>query len=322
MEFMANQKKKNAIKKIARQIGVMPGLIIVSLTLLSGCQNVNSLLLKTQRLGLPENGTTSLALPLPQYVVGESFTFSDNRKQTVVEIQSDKVIWKTNNGVVRTTYRNPFIPYLDWKSKYSIATSESDADNTMLWPPIPGKIEYFKFNRTIQQADNPNSKSYSQIWECKSLGEKEITTPAGAFNTIHVDCTRYYPTKLNTRQVRSFYYSPELGYYASRVDKYKSGARKEINITKHEFDTSILSDEGKQALGKIVQSLLENGKSGQQKMWVNVSRDMKVAIQVDERTTVDGKICRDYKGVFFVEGRNMTNNRKACRHDSGLWIQA
>jgi hypothetical protein len=109
---------------------VMVGAIIVW----SGCQTPQQ-----SQINLKTGGPHLPAAALPNYTVGEYFTFDDGTKTMVAEVSGEWVTWQHNNGTVSKHYRNFVIPALNWTSSKRQSKAKTTANANLLWPLSVGK---------------------------------------------------------------------------------------------------------------------------------------------------------------------------------------
>ena len=92
-----------------------------------------------------EAGPKLAPATLPRYTVGESFEFSDGRRETVIHVQGKKVTWLNNRGNKITRYHNFLVPPLAWETRTRKSSAETNATPEMLWPLVVGKNQKFEF---------------------------------------------------------------------------------------------------------------------------------------------------------------------------------
>lgn len=265
--------------------------------------------------------SAAMGEPLPEFVIGEKFIFDDKRSETVIAIDGDVVTWQTSNGVTRSSYKNPMLPYLRWWGDGNVGRIEGNVTPTTLWPIRQGlHVRYWTY--VFESQPGRSEQRYTQDWECSVEAKAKTTVPAGTFDTRKVTCYRTYSGYL--RQTRTFHYAPSLGYYVSRHDESISNGTSDRKLVAHEFDTSVLPDTDKKALVAQVQSALSRGETGKTASWQDSSKRVSVRIIPSEieKQGPEGKTCRSYDGVFTVSGKTITNHRRACLGKNGVWLTA
>lgn len=153
-----------------------------------------------------------------RYMVGDTFTF-DNPQETwtVVAIEGERVIWRSDRGDEQVTGHDPLMPALEWKFVGQGGGRRVFSDiNGSLFPLKKGNlltytsnVENWKLKDGLR--DRPQSWQYN--WSCNVAGTEKMEVPAGAFDTYKIVCGRYKPSELE------FFYAPRIGYFVvMRID--------------------------------------------------------------------------------------------------------
>lgn len=285
---------------------------IISVLLLGACAEIQKL------------RPSELALPLaavPDYALGELYVYDDGRTETVIAKEGAILTWRTNNGVVRKTYRNFAIPYLNWQTATRRGTSKTDAKPNMLWPLQVGNTGNFNFTRTAEDNDGKNSRQYKQSWQCKVDGTETVRITLGSYDTFKIVCHRY--NGKTWRQTRTFNYAPLIGHYVLRRDNYRSGPSARRELVSYGFNSSVFSASDQQRLTKTVQKALSKNKNGDISYWRSAKGSANIGINpMTTQTNSKGLVCRSYEGVFSDNQRIRTNRRYACRRADGVWVHS
>jgi len=280
--------------------------------LLGGCAEI-------QKLKSPE-----LVLPLtalPDYAQGEQYIYDNGNSETVIAKEGNILTWRTNNGIVRKTYRNFTIPYLNWQTATRRGSSETDARPDMLWPLKVGNTESFNFTRNAADNDGKNSRTYKQIWQCKVEGTETVRIALGSYDTFKIVCHRY--NGKTWRQTRTYNYAPLIGHYVLRRDSFLSGPSDRRELVSYGFNSSVFSVAEQQSLTKAVQDTLSNNKNGEISYWRGSKGSPRIGINpLTLETNSKGLTCRSYEGVFSDTQRIRTNRRYACRRADGVWVHS
>ncbi len=286
--------------------------IISLVLLLGGCAEIR----------MPDS--PDLVLPpaaIPDYAVGERYIYDNGRSETVIAKEGDILTWRTNNGVVRKTYRNFTIPYLSWQTATRRGDSKTNAKPDMLWPLRVGNAASFNFIRTAEDNDGGNRREYRQTWQCKVEGAETVRIALGSYDTFKIVCHRY--NGKTWRQTRVFNYSPLIGHYVLRRDSYLSGPSDRRELVSYGFDSSVFSTAEQQDLMKTVQRALSNNRNGEITYWRGTGGGPGIGINpLSKETNSGGLTCRRYEGVFSDNQRIRTNRRYACRRPDGLWVHS
>ena len=290
-------------------------LIMVSAIIaLSGCQTGKSLL-KTENEG-PQLSVAAL----PNYTVGEYFTFDDGSSRMVAAVSGEWVTWQYKTGTVTKGYRNFIIPALTWTSVHRHSEGKTTAPADLLWPLAVGKKGTYDFQKTISKHDGTESNELSRSWSCSVKGTERVKVPAGTFDTYVIACNRYSSTSHKWRASRRFYYAPELGHYVMQEDRYRSRPDKKRELVSYGFRSIVLSKKDQIMLNRTLQKALSNNADGIASKWTSITGEVTaMLIPTSSYKASSGEECREYHSVYNVKGRIRKNVRKVCREPDGHW---
>jgi hypothetical protein len=244
-------------------------LIMVSAIIaLSGCQTGKSLL-KTENEG-PQLSVAAL----PNYTVGEYFTFDDGSSRMVAAVSGEWVTWQYKTGTVTKGYRNFIIPALTWTSVHRHSEGKTTAPADLLWPLAVGKKGTYDFQQTISKHDGTESNELSRSWSCSVKGTERVKVPAGTFDTYVIACNRYSSTSHKWRASRRFYYAPELGHYVMQEDRYRSRPDKKRELVSYGFRSIVLSKKDQIMLNRTLQKALSNNADGIASKWTSITGEV------------------------------------------------
>jgi len=257
---------------------------------------------------------------LPDYTVGESFTFDDGRTDTVIDVRGDVVTWRDHLGIIRVKYRNFTIPDISWQNRTRRSTSQTTATPDMLWPLAVGNDARFEFQQTVEANDGSSKREYTQSWECAVAGTESLDVPAGTFNVFKIPCYRYTQGTSNWRQTRTFYYAPAVKHYVMRTDTYSSSPSRRRELVSYGFNSTALPENEQRALNAQLQNALNENADGVASNWRRDDGSLSVTL-TPLRTYQDAKgaKCREYSSDYNIRGRTRTNYRNVCKQDGGLW---
>jgi len=290
---------------------IMAGAIIIW----GGCQTPQQSLinLKTKEPLVPE-------ATLPDYAVGEYFTFDDGTTAMVTEISGELVTWEYNNGTVSKRYRNFIIPALTWTSAKKHSKAKTTANADMLWPLAVGKRSQYDFQRVISKHDGTDATRLSRSWNCTVEGTMRVSVTAGTFNTYVISCRRYSNTSHKWRATRSYYYAPDLGHYVIRKDTYRGRPDKKRELVSYGFNSTVIPKQDQIELNRTLQKVLSNNADGRAGTWISRTGELSAVLTpISSFTGRNGDECRDYHSVYNVNGRIRKNVRKVCRQPNGHW---
>jgi hypothetical protein len=306
---------------------------LAAIILITGCAKVDNYI-KDLNLNLggpttapkitPHVGPRLSPAPLPRYVAGESFTYDDGRRETVLRTKGKTVTWRLNRRTTATTYRNFVIPRLSWESRSRQGRSQSSAKPGMLWPLRVGNDRRFNTTRIIQKkqsgkatGQNPTNES-KRDWRCAVERTETITVPAGTFDTFRIACFRTRPDTYNWRQTRIYHYAPKLGHFVSRQDIYAGREGSRIQLTAAGFDSRALPRVQQRSLIRARNRALNKKRDNQRTTW-RQGRLTVVLTPTRSYRNAKGQKCRAYTSTYQLGDRTRTNHRKVCRNAKGRW---
>ena len=291
-------------------------LITVSLIILTvGCQTGKQPMINTyfDDLELSEAA-------LPDYSVGEFFSFDDGTTTVVTAASNEQITWRYNNGTTSTGYRNFILPALTWTGGNSHSKTTSTAPVDMLWPLATGNQGQYESHQIISKNNQIDTTENSRKWICAVEGTKRVSVPAGSFETYVIVCQRYSSTSNSWRATRRYYYAPVLGHYVMREDKFRSRPDQIRKLVTYGFNSTFLSEQDQINLNRKLQKTLTNNRDGIAGIWKNRPGDITaMLIPVSSYTGLNNSQCRDYYSVYSVKGRIRKNVRSVCRLSDGQW---
>jgi hypothetical protein len=291
-------------------------LITVSLFIVTGgCQTGQQSMVNTDSdmLELSEAA-------LPNYSVGEYFSYDDGTTTVVTAVSNEQVTWRYNNGATSTGFRNFILPALTWTSANSHSNATSTAPADLLWPLATGNQGQYESHQVISRDDEIESTEISRIWDCKVEGTERVNVPAGTFDTYVIDCKRYSSTNNSWRGTRRYYYAPDLGYYVIREDRLRSRSDRTRKLVNYGFNSTFLPKQEQINLNGKLQNSLSKNPDGIASTWKSKPGDITaMLVPVNSYTGINGTECRDYYSVYSVKGRIRKNVRSVCRQPDGQW---
>jgi len=285
--------------------------LIVSIAVLGGC-------VSTPFGGRP--GPKMSPAPMPGVEVGQSFIYSDGHRETVIAVKGDQVTWRSKNGIIRGSYRNPILPYHSWKSSTRRARGWIEGSPEFLWPMVTGKSGHFDLYRDVENNDGSNTRRYHQRWSCDVSNTKTVIWKKHPSNAYVVKCDRYYNGIW--RQRRFIDYVPAVGAVVAIKNEFRSSPSTLQELVRMEFDTSILQKSERASLFGVVQQVLQDPSPRSKRVWRASSHPVEVTVRsLDNYKSPDGRSCQHYVGSFRVQNRVLENFRTACRAQTGTWVQ-
>ena len=263
---------------------------------------------------------------LPRYAVGETFTFSDGRRETVVGVAGEKITWRDQSDATLVRYSNFLIPSLSWETRARQSKAETSAEPNLLWPLVVGKDDDFDFRQVIDRKNGglpPGRKrvgEWNLTWRCTVDRTEIVKVAAGTFDTYRVSCFRYRMATGEWRQTRTYNYAPEIGHYILREDKFASRPSRRIELVSYGFDSTQMAKADQISLNETLQMALNRNADGAGTKWTSAD-GLLTATLTPIRTYRDksGLECRKYTSTYDLHGRSRTNVRWVCPYTNGRW---
>lgn len=263
---------------------------------------------------------------LPRYAVGETFIFSDGRRETVLNTKGEAVTWRDHYGNTITRYKNFLIPPLSWESRTRKSTAVTDASPKWLWPLAVGRDGEFDFRQAIERKNGGSGKKpasrreLARSWRCSVDQTEKVQVVAGTFDAYRVSCFRFRLGTDEWRQTRTYYYAPAVGHYIMQEDHFADRPSRRIELVSHGFNSTVLPKSDQKTLNKTLQDVLSRNPDDVGTVWKSAARDLAVTL-TPIRTYKDksGAACRVYSSAYDLGDRMRTNFRDVCHGGDGFW---
>ncbi len=281
---------------------------------------------------IPQSSGSSLSsAPLPSYKQGTTFVYSDGKWETVMDTSPEMVTWSDYRNYVSSGPRDFTRRRTKWETKTRSGTRQYGprADlffksDTSLWPLRAGNIANYSETGTWVDKDGVET-SYQTEWSCEVDGTERVSVMAGEFDTWKIVCKRYYvsksKSKSNLREVKTWYYSAEVGHYVLTASKYyyeKKSRRQELLAVLPPLDD--IPAEARLEMKRCFQRALEFKKSGESVSWSNQQSGISgETLPVNTFKTPDGKYYRRYVQQLKLPGSHRTYYGLAVRGSDGVW---
>ena len=264
-------------------------------------------------------GLASKALPL--YAIGDTFVYSDGRTETVIEIDGDRVQWRSNDGTVVTAYRDFVLPAIHRETDLLNERTTVDVGPGVLWPLKAGREVSFtaKTELTHKVPSSPRSEFSSQ-WHCLVEPSQTVSVAAGTFDALRVACRTSTPYSHGPSE-RVWYYAPRIRHFVRREEKFERPA------SESHVELIAVSPKGKgwppaarAGLGWALQQALETKTENQSIEWRSSGVDAEVTITPTTAMNTGGSpYCRTFEQTVRRARGQRIYPGKSCRSPSGQW---
>lgn len=208
------------ISKTHTMFSLQTATALVAVVLLVGCSGMGDVAGpsgKTVSVAELALAARPLVKPLkparkPRFSVGDSFVFrfGNGVQQTekVVAVRGDRVWWALADGAKWTTSSGAMFNTSRWSGTKNFGKGRQRFTrwSRSLFPLRVGRsVRYRAIGRSSQ-----DTKEWMLKWTCTVPSEQRVTVVAGSFDTYRVICSRL-------GQTRTYYYSPQVGFYVLRM---------------------------------------------------------------------------------------------------------
>lgn len=257
------------------------------------------------------------AVPLPHYGIGDSYRFDDGAMRTVTGVSGEQVVWHGSGGATLVSTRDVLLPAL--AENTPATTVRRHMETPGLFPLVPGRHVTFVADTEWQPHAGPHLAA-QQAWDCDVGDHVPVTTPAGSFDTIRVDCS--IRNSGGARVVhRTYFYAPAIAYYVRRDDRVGDAPAGRVELVHAASGNPVLADGALLARSHAIQEALEQRVSGMQMAWRDPADASGGSVEpvLTERSPRFGW-CREFREKMKISGRDFDLLGTACRDNAGTWL--
>ncbi|MGW8302582.1 MAG: hypothetical protein ACWGNO_10950 [Desulfobacterales bacterium] len=271
--------------------------------------------------------------PLPTYRQGTTFVYSDGSWETVVANSAGQVTWRDHRGYVSSGSADFTRRRAQWQTRTRQGTRQFEArkdlwvrQKTSLWPLQIGNVASYSETGVWQRKGEPEN-TYRANWACEVVGTERVSVMAGEFDTWKTECKRYaagrVSAKSRLREIKTWYYAPEIGHYVLATRQYYTGkAPERLELLAVLPPLEGLSASAKRQLQSKFQKALESKKSGESLKWSLPGKALSAEIMPTGTFRLDdGRYSRRYVQILSrpQQGRQIYYGM-AVRDSKGRWV--
>ncbi|UCH73094.1 MAG: hypothetical protein JSU82_12085 [Rhodospirillales bacterium] len=257
---------------------------------------------------------------LPRYQLGDAFTYSSGRTETVVEIIDERIVWRNDLQSEFERYPNFVLPTLVVRNDKGVITRTVDAPPDVLWPLIPGTRRKFESLVNVRRDGEQSGRLFRRDWICTVVGPERVSLQFGDFDGVEISCTRY--SRGRWRQTRTWYYVPEIGHYVRRIDRIQGREPLDIQLVSIQQAPNGLTRTARRALYELEQDTLERLPSGKAARWQSSEGDVAITMTVTKTMQTEaGQFCRVFRQEIRYNGVDRLVPGLACRTWNGRWVR-
>jgi len=257
---------------------------------------------------------------LPSYRMGDTYTYSSGRTETVAAVGKERILWRNDLQSEFERYPNFVLPTAVARTKNGVVTREVDVPADILWPLVPGTRRQFISEVKVHPEGADRERIYWRNWVCAVVGPERIAVQFGTFDAVKISCDRY--SRGQWRQTRMWYYVPEIGHYVKRVDRSQGEDSRDIQLLSIQQALDGLNRSTIRALYDLEQETLERMPSGKAASWQSSAGDLAVTMIVTKTMQTEaGQFCRAFRQQIQNNGVDRLVPGLACRTWNGRWVR-
>ena len=257
---------------------------------------------------------------LPDYYLGDAYTYSSGRTETIEEIEDERIVWRNDLSSRFDRYRNFILPTARTRTDRGEVIREVSAAPDMLWPLIPGTRRQFTSQVRVRIEGDRSEQLFNRDWICTVDGIEPVSVRVGDFDAVKISCDRYGRGKW--RQKRVWYYVPEIGHYVRRVDSFLRRDSREVELVSIQQAHNGLSAASRRSLYEMQQQTLERMPSGKPASWKAGDGELSVVMTVTRTMKTEaGQFCRSFREEISDSGSGRLVPGLACRTWNGRWVR-
>jgi len=257
---------------------------------------------------------------LPSYRMGDAYTYSSGRTETVAAVGDERILWRNDLESEFERYPNFVLPTALARTKRGVVTRTVDVPADVLWPLVPGTRRQFTSEVRVNAVDDGRERLYWRNWVCSVVGPEQIAVQFGTFDAVKISCDRY--SHGQWRQTRVWYYVSEIGHYIKRVDLVQGQGPKDIQLLSIQQSLDGMNRSVQRALYDLEQNTLERMPSGKAARWRSSGGDVAVTMVVTKTMQTEaGQFCRAFRQQIQNNGVDRLVPGLACRTWNGRWVR-
>lgn len=257
---------------------------------------------------------------MPNYRMGDAYTYSSGRTETVKELGTERVVWQNDLRSEFERYPNFVLPTAVARTERGVITRTVDVEPNILWPLVPGTRRQFSSVVNIQLEGQNRARVFRRDWVCTVGDLERITVQFGNFDAVKISCDRY--SRGRWRQTRTWHYVPEIGHYVRRVDRIQGQKPEDVELLSIQQALDGMNRNIQRALYDLEQQTLERMPSGKSANWRSSAGDIAVTMTVTKTMqTAAGQFCRAFRQEIQYDGVDRLLPGLACRTWNGRWVR-
>ena len=257
---------------------------------------------------------------LPVYYLGDAFTYSSGRTETIERLEDDLVVWRNDLKASYERRRNFVLPTVRTRTDRGEVYRTFDVGSDVLWPLIPGTRRQFASKVRVRIEGDRGERLFIRDWICTVNGLERVSVRIGEFESVKISCDRF--GRGRWRQTRTWYFVPEIGHFVKRVDTYSSRDKREVELVSVRQAHKDLNSAARRSLYEMEQRTLERLPSGKSASWRAPGGRLQVKMTVTRTMRTEaGQFCRTFRIEILNGGDKRLVPGLSCRTWNGRWVR-
>lgn len=238
--------------------------------------------------------TRNSAVQQPYYEVGDSYTYSNGRTETVIRIEGKLVYWAVSDGSHLTALSNFVLPPVRLENAGDSVEFSVTSDAKTKWPPAMARQLSYHVE-TVGGEGGRLREAWSGEWRCAVGGQSALAVPAGLFDVISISCERSRGSGNTNRRI-VWDYAPDVRHFVRRTESTGgTGTSDVLELVAVRPGKSGWSRSARSGFRWAIRKLLDRGAVGDSVDWrvggVGVEFDITLTGDVE---AAEGVSCRRY----------------------------
>ena len=257
---------------------------------------------------------------LPIYRVGDSYTYSSGRTETIESIDGEQVFWRNDLKAAFERYRNFVLPTVRTRTERGEIVRSFGVAPDVLWPLVPGTRRQIAEEVRIQVQGEKNEQLFRRDWVCTVEGQEKVSVQFGEFDAVKISCDRY--ARARWREKRTWFYVPGIGHFVRRVETFQDRPSRTVELVSIQQGLEGMSRNAKRAMYDLEQQTLERMPSGKSAKWRSTDGAIAVTMTVTRTMRTEaGQFCRTFQQEITAKEGNRLVPGLACRTWNGRWVR-
>lgn len=294
-----------------------PLALVATVGLLAGCASSGL------HVNVPALDLAQPAINRAQFFQGDTFSFDDKvsgkASTYVVESATDRTVrWQ---GAPRTVLETSTEPPLPWMR---LRTETVQIDRKLVqgsvFPLRPGRrdIQLEVDTRIAQQGEA--TLSFRESYACEAGAWESLTTPAGTFRAIPIQCNKTIAGNFPDSGFVSFFagktiswFAPDAGHVVRHVELDKRlSTTKDLMLTNHRASLSALPEDQRHRVTRELAAFAQNPPKGGEKTWHFPASNVELTAKMDDLGSAKPTACRPYTIEIIRAGSKQVLHRQTC----------